>query len=138
MSRRVSSERRRKLHLRIQVAAIVAALRGVVEIGAFVFLAPYVAEELADFVNASRVAGLLAASILNLTCAAIVWRRRSLIAANVLAAFSSLDAIYRVALGRSPLVSAACAIVYVVASLAIRELRREQLPDTPRKSRSQQ
>lgn len=128
-------ERYRKLHLRIRIVAGFAALLGALQIGFFVFVLPLVAElirdptDAFDFKVAARMEGLLISGLLNLTCAAFLWRRRSLVAAYVLAVWVSLNAVYVYTLGRNggALFSVGCAFIYALAIFAIHEIRK----DTP-------
>lgn len=125
----MGSGRYQTLTQRVRIAAAVAALRGLFQMGVFVFIVQFLPEEPSTAIEAKmvgRVTGLLVASLLGLACAWFLWRRCSLVAAYILAVFTSLDVIYKVSTGGVPFMSAACAAAYIVAVLAIHEMRRKE------------
>ncbi len=123
---------RPKLTRRVRIVAALAAVRGIASSGFVLWLT---ASEPASFARlleddelavGARFVGILLSGVLEVVCATFLWWRNSLVAAYVLVAYSSFDAIYKYTLGRSPLLSLAFAVLYVVAIRAIDDLRAEQ------------
>ena len=124
----------RRLNRRVRIAAGAAAIRGVFSSSIVFWLAVSEPEGfgrlLEDHVFGARIVGLIISGVLEVVCAPFLWWRHSLVAAYVLVAYSSFDAIYKYTLDRNPLSSLAFAVLYAVAIHAIEELRK--LPEESR------